>query len=418
MTHKVLIMELAVIDLETTGFSPSDGDRIIEVGIVFLNSRLELIRTFESLVNPECSVSGRVHGISQDQLAGCPTFSQLFDTLLQELRHTSCLVAHNVSFELKFLRSEFGLLGSTLPEELQHVCTMRAARDLGVGSNQKLPTLVKEMGIPMTGPSHRAMPDALATAELLRRLARSSYSLPPLSPVEWTRLAGGDTSPSQPRGHDGRRIPRPTLPAEPRPPLATIGGPNELSEPNGGNTVGKLSRPVEILLEKLSQGGKAARKAAASLESQASRHGTKMEPAVNALLPYLYADDLELRTSVAAVLGHIGTAGAVSAVAKVFEDTASKDLAAEINGDNVHFLFAYALAGNETRLSATALLGLLASRKLPDFAKGSVMSVLSGYDLEDLEVQIPDSLTDTLERFASSDDPEVVEGALSLLGKI
>jgi DNA polymerase-3 subunit epsilon len=411
-------MELAVIDLETTGFSPDSGDRIIEIGIVFLNSRLEHVRTFETLINPECSVSHGVHGITATSLAASPTFSQVFDTLLGELCRTSCLVAHNVSFELKFLKSEFGLLGSRLPKSLQHICTMKAARELGVGSNQKLPTLVKEMGIAMTGPSHRALPDALATAELLRRLAISSYPLPPLMPVEWSRTDGRDILSRPPQSHRGSGLRSPSDPGLTGHSPSKDGTPEDRFPANGESAVSELSRPIQILLEKLAQGGTTARKAAQSLESQARRHGSKMEPAVGVLVPYLYHDPLELRTDVAAVLGHIGTANAVSALAKAFEETSSKDLAADIDGDKAHFLFAYALAQNESKLSAKALLRLLASRTLPDFAKGSVMDILSGYDFEDLGVKLPDNLTETLERFAESDDPQVVEGALSLLGKM
>ena len=413
-------MEIAVIDLETTGFSPGNGDRIIEIGIVFLNSRLEHVRTFESLVNPECPVSSGVHGISPEELTGSPTFSQLFDTLLLELGRTSCLVAHNISFEMKFLRSEFGFVGSALPDELQQLCTMKAARELGIGSNQKLPTLIKEMGISMTGPSHRAMPDALATAELLRRLAGSSYSLPPLSSIEWSRGTGGPPSGTPIRGFGGghRGISISGGTSNPKPIVVNGGTENRTRKTNGGDSVEDLSRPVQILLAKLAGGGDAAYKAAEALGSQAGRHRSKIEAAVEHMVPFLHDDSLRLRTKVAYVLGRIGTAKAVAAVAKAFEDSTASDLAADVDGDTAHFLFAYALGENESKLSAKALLGLLGSRTLPDFAKASVMTILGGYDLDDLGVKIPDNLADTLERFTTSDDPQVVEGALSLLGQI
>lgn len=412
-------MEIAVIDLETTGFSPNSGDRIIEIGIVFLNARLEQVRTFQSLVNPECLVASGVHGISPHELKGSPTFSKLFDTLLLELGRTSCLVAHNISFELKFLRSEFGFVGSALPDELQQLCTMKAARELGIGSNQKLPTLIKEMGISMTGPSHRAMPDALATAELLRRLAGSSLSLPPLSQIEWTRRSGGRNVATSVGGFGGRQgITGLEGSVSPKPVVGNLENELGTRRTSGGLAVGDLSRPVQVLLAKLAGGGEAACKAAEALESQAGRHRAKMDAAVETLVPFLYDHSLKLRTKVACVLGRIGTARAVSAVAKAFGESSASDLAQDIDGDTAHFLFAYAIGETESKVSAKALLALLASPRLPDFAKASVMSILGGYDFDDLEVKLPDNLADTLERFINSDDPQIVEGALSLLGRI
>jgi len=408
-------MEIAVIDLETTGFSPGNGDRIIEIGIVFLNSRLEHVRTFESLVNPERPVSSGVHGISPEELTGSPTFSQLFDTLLLELGRTSCLVAHNISFEMKFLRSEFGFVGSALPDELQQLCTMKAARELGIGSNQKLPTLIKEMGISMTGPSHRAMPDALATAELLRRLAGSSFSLPPLSPIEWTRRGNG----SPIRQGRGGPLGSDTGKSSGTKPIVGDGDAgNRTSKTSGVNAVADLSRPIQILLAKLEGGGDAASQAAEALKSQARRHGSKMEPAVEQLVPFLFDDNRLVRVSVAIALGHIGTTKAVTAIVKAFEQTPPGELAAESDGGTIHYWLASALAENESKISAKAFLSLLGSRTLPDSAKACVMLELGRFDLDNLGVKLPENLSETLERLASSDDPEVVEGALSLLGQI
>lgn len=179
-----------------------------------------------------------------------------------------------------------------------------------------------------------------------------------------------------------------------------------------------LSRPIQILLAKLEGGGDAASQAAEALKSQARRHGSKMEPAVEHLVPFLFDDNRLVRVSVAIALGHIGTTKAVTAIVKAFEQTPPGELAAESDGGTIHYWLASALAENESKISAKALLALLGSRTLPDSAKACVMLELGRFDLDNLGVKLPENLSETLERLASSDDPEVVEGALSLLGQI
>ena len=55
----------SVVDVETTGFSPQRGDRIVEIGLVRLNSELQIEKTFETLINPRRDVgSTSIHGIT------------------------------------------------------------------------------------------------------------------------------------------------------------------------------------------------------------------------------------------------------------------------------------------------------------------------------------------------------------------
>jgi hypothetical protein len=68
---------------------------------------------------------------------------------------------------------------------------------------------------------------------------------------------------------------------------------------------------------------------------------------------------------------------------------------------------ARSLGKRQTKLSATAMVALLTSSLLPDFAKAAVISELSEFDLDDLEISIPESVIGVLEQFASSDDEKI-----------
>lgn len=434
-------MEIAVIDLETTGFSPNTGDRIIEIGIVFLDEKLEQVRTFQSFVNPECQIRNSVHGISNNDLAGQPTFSELFSTLVEQLRSTACLVAHNLAFEKRFLHAEFGTLNFKLPDRLQEICTMKAARKLRIGSDQKLETLINELSIEISGPSHRALPDALATAELLRHLERSHFMLPTMRQTEWTTVPIDLVVDTQYRG-----------PVKP-PPRSAIGYHQEMNMRHGKKSLVRaskkaialhqqsmtqqesklaasssmvtpnISRPVQILISKLGIDGNTAVKAAEALIDQARRHASQLDDAVEHISPFLHSDNFNVRAAVAKVLGHIGTPKSIKAIFQAFEACPAAELATDCNFScwvamSLSKWFAAAIAEHETKLSAKTLVSLLSSKSLPDASKAAVMDKLGSFDLDELNVKLPGNIVEILEKFAASDDPEICDGAINMLGKV
>ena len=71
-------MREIVFDTETTGFEPSDGHRIVEIGCVELMDHFPTGRTLQFYLNPERDVpieSQRVHGLSAEFLADKPLFA-------------------------------------------------------------------------------------------------------------------------------------------------------------------------------------------------------------------------------------------------------------------------------------------------------------------------------------------------------
>ena len=93
----------AVVDVETTGFSPT-GDGVVEVACVLVqDGRVE--RRWSSLVNPLRPIPWRatdVHGITDDDVAQAPTLAELEGELVA-LCAGATVVAHNASFDLSFL---------------------------------------------------------------------------------------------------------------------------------------------------------------------------------------------------------------------------------------------------------------------------------------------------------------------------
>ena len=97
-----------VIDFETTGLSPGNGDRTIEVGAVLITDD-RIVDRFQSLMNPEMKVSGFIEeytGITNRMLVSAPPIKEVMVRLKSFIAHHH-LVAHNASFDARFLDAEF-----------------------------------------------------------------------------------------------------------------------------------------------------------------------------------------------------------------------------------------------------------------------------------------------------------------------
>lgn len=156
----------AVIDLETTGFSGKD--RIIEVGVVLLDTTLAVEGMWDTLVQPNRDIPNTfVHGISATDVVGAPTFADVAPKLAH-LMNRRTPVAHNASFERRFLAQEFRRAGvATTIDSVEWVDTMvLSKRAFGCA---KLEDALVAAGITNDRP-HAALADAEATAALLAAL--------------------------------------------------------------------------------------------------------------------------------------------------------------------------------------------------------------------------------------------------------
>lgn len=177
LSTPLIDVTFAVLDLETTGLSPTD-DRITEVGVVKCRAG-EVLGEFATLVNPGRSVPAAVAavtGINDHMLAARPPIEAVLPTLVEFLRGT-VLVAHNASFDTRFLAAALERHAYP-PLALPVVDTAAVARRIlrDEVRNCRLSTLAAHVRSG-TVPEHRALPDARATLDVLHHLLERAGTL-------------------------------------------------------------------------------------------------------------------------------------------------------------------------------------------------------------------------------------------------
>jgi len=155
-----------VVDFETTGMSPDHGDRAIEVGAVKLENG-EVVDRFQCLMNPGIRVNGFIEdytGITNAMLKQAPPCEEVMSRFTDFIGDSN-LVAHNASFDRRFLNAECCRISRDYKGEFS--CSMLAARRVYPDApNHKLGTLVEYNHLPSDGTFHRALADAEMTAHL------------------------------------------------------------------------------------------------------------------------------------------------------------------------------------------------------------------------------------------------------------
>jgi DNA polymerase III epsilon subunit family exonuclease len=160
----------AVLDVETTGGSPATA-ALTEIAAAKYRGG-ECLGEFQTLVDPGCGVPPLISlltGITDDMVHGAPSVSSTLPSLLEFVRD-SVIVGHNVSFDLSFLDAALGGNGRA-PLGNATIDTLALARRLVRPDvpNCKLRTLATALRLEHR-PSHRALDDVHATADLLHRL--------------------------------------------------------------------------------------------------------------------------------------------------------------------------------------------------------------------------------------------------------
>lgn len=158
--------DFVVVDVETTGLSVENGDRVCEIGAVNVRGGA-IIETFGSLIDPRRPISAgayEVNKISPQMLYGAPIF-QLIAPQFQYMIDGSVLVAYNAPFDVSFLVNEFRLAGFPPPDNTV-VDALVLARQIVPGLAKYPQENVAEMiGIPFPV-KHRALEDAMVTTQI------------------------------------------------------------------------------------------------------------------------------------------------------------------------------------------------------------------------------------------------------------
>jgi DNA polymerase-3 subunit epsilon len=191
----------AVLDFETTGLFPGGHDRVIEVAVVHVSADGRIEGRWETLVNPGRNLGRQdIHRVRAADVLNAPTFAEVAPRLVALLAGR-VLVAHNASFDTRFLLAELERAGYWPTTGVVTLCTMQLARDFLPGTGRALADCCAAYDIDLDG-AHRASVDAEATARLLGAYIASAddpefwfgqisealdYEWPPAAPstVDW-----------------------------------------------------------------------------------------------------------------------------------------------------------------------------------------------------------------------------------------
>jgi DNA polymerase-3 subunit epsilon len=157
---------VVVLDFETTGLSPTQGDRAIEIGAVQIRQG-QITDRFQSLMNPGMPVSSFIEsytGISNEMLDDAPPSRQVMKHFADFVGDQD-LVAHNASFDRRFMEAELKRIRRHYKGVF--LCSLLVSRRLYQDApNHRLGSLVKYKRIPNDGTFHRALADAEMTTHL------------------------------------------------------------------------------------------------------------------------------------------------------------------------------------------------------------------------------------------------------------
>ena len=164
-----------VLDLETTGASPTAGCAITEIGAIAIRGG-EILEEFSSFVNPQVALPEYIvnlTGITDEMLIDAPLINEVFPDFIEFIdRHEHVhLVAHNAPFDIGFLKAAATQLSHIWPK-YEVIDTVKLARRVIERSeieNYKLGTLSQFFNTKAL-PNHRALDDVKTTVEVLHRL--------------------------------------------------------------------------------------------------------------------------------------------------------------------------------------------------------------------------------------------------------
>lgn len=163
---------IAVVDFETTGLGPTSGGRATEIAAVLVRGGAVVDR-WSSLMNSGSWVPPYIQaltGINNEMLADAPDSASVMRELAR-FTEGCPLVAHNASFDRGFWQAEMQRAGIAPDPAHEFACTVLLSRRLWPEArSHSLGAITSFHGIRFSSRAHRAMADALVTAELLLKV--------------------------------------------------------------------------------------------------------------------------------------------------------------------------------------------------------------------------------------------------------
>ena len=166
-------MREIILDTETTGLSPQDGHRLVEIGAVELFNHLPTGKTFQIYLNPERDMPSEaeaVHGLSSAFLKDKPIFKTKAGEFIEFIEQ-SVLIIHNASFDMGFINAELKNAGLEMIGNDRVIDTLQMARRKHPMGPNSLDALCRRYGIDNTKRTkHGALMDAELLAEVYLEL--------------------------------------------------------------------------------------------------------------------------------------------------------------------------------------------------------------------------------------------------------
>jgi DNA polymerase-3 subunit epsilon len=159
-------MREIVLDTETTGISPRDGHRIIEIGALELMHHLPTGKQLHIYINPERDIDEgavAVHGLTSSFLSDKPVFASIVDQFLEFIGDAP-LVIHNASFDMGFINAELDKIQRPILSMDRTIDTLAMARKKFPGAQANLDALCRRFEIDNT---NRNLHGALIDSDLL-----------------------------------------------------------------------------------------------------------------------------------------------------------------------------------------------------------------------------------------------------------
>ncbi len=233
-----------VLDTETTGFKPSEGHRIVEIGCIELINHVATGEHFHVYLDPERDMpeeAARVHGLTMDFLAGKPKFHEKAQEFLNFIQD-STLVIHNAEFDMTFLNAELIAAGFEALPMSRALDTLPLARRKFPGASASLDALCRRFEVDN---SNRELHGALLDSELLAEVylhligGRQPELMAALAAgadktdarAKTAEPEGGDLSALLDRGRQGQARPPRAFPASPEELAAHRAFLSELKDP-------------------------------------------------------------------------------------------------------------------------------------------------------------------------------------------
>ena len=187
-------MREIVLDTETTGFEPSEGHRIVEIGAVELFNHLPTGKTYHQYINPERPMpkeAFEVHGLGDDFLRDKPVFAQVGRAFLDFIGDAQ-LVIHNAAFDMKFLNFELQKAALPTLPSARATDTLLIARQKFPGSPASLDALCRRFGVDNSArEKHGALLDSEILAEVYLELVGGRQPDLVLAPTEGKKQKTG-----------------------------------------------------------------------------------------------------------------------------------------------------------------------------------------------------------------------------------